>query len=112
MKKFFAGVKFLGQGFARVIRRPKLVLLGIVPAILSLLLFIGLFVLLFYFLREISTAATWFARDWQANLRNAVQVAASVAIVGVAVLLAVISYTGITLLIGDPFYEAIAQSVE
>jgi CysZ protein len=112
MKNFFAGVKFLGLGLGRVIRRPKLLLLGIIPGMLSLLLFIGLFVLLFNFLTEISRAATWFADDWSAGLRQTVEVAAGVAIVGASGLLAIITFTAVTLLIGDPFYEAIAESVE
>lgn len=112
MKNFFVGVKFLGQGLGRVIRRPKLLLLGIIPAILSMLLFIGLFVLLFNYLTEISTAATWFARDWSTGWRTTVEVAAGVAIVGASGLLAIITYTAVTLLIGDPFYEAISESVE
>jgi CysZ protein len=112
MKNFFVGVKFLLQGLGRVMRRPKLLLLGIIPAILSLLLFIGLFVALFNYLTEISEAATWFARDWAGTWRDAIQAAAGVAIVGVSGILAIISYTAVTLLIGDPFYEAIAESVE
>src|SRR5688572_6644988 len=112
MKNFFAGVKFLGQGLGRVIRRPKLLVLGIIPAILSLLLFVGLFVLLFKFLTDISEAATWFARDWSTSWRTTVEIAAGVAIVGASGLLAIISFTAVTLLIGDPFYEAIAESVE
>ncbi len=112
MKNFFVGVKFLGQGLGRVVRRPKLLLLGIIPAILSLVLFVVLFVLLFKFLGDISETATWFARDWSPTWRETVEVAASVVIVGLSGLLAIISYTAITLLIGDPFYEAIAESVE
>src|SRR5688572_31551219 len=100
MKNFFAGVRFLGQGLGRVFRRPKLLILGIIPAILSLLLFIGLFVLLFNFLTEISEAAAWFARDWSTTWRTTVEVAAGVAIVGASGLLAIITYTAVTLLIG------------
>ncbi len=112
MKNFLVGVRFLGQGLGRVFRRPKLLLLGIIPAFLSLLLFIGLFTLLFVFLTEISETATWFARDWSTGWRNTVEVAAGVTIVGVAGLLAIVSFTAVTLLIGDPFYEAIAEAVE
>lgn len=112
MKNFLIGVRFLAQGLGRVIRRPKLLLLGIIPALLSLLLFVGLFTLLFYYLTDLAEAATWFASGWSTGWRNTVEVAAGVAIVGVAGLLAIVSYTAVTLLVGDPFYEAIAEAVE
>lgn len=112
MKDFATGVKFLGLGLRRIARRPRLALLGIIPAVLSMMLFTGLFVLLFYFLGDLSEAATWFARDWSAAWRSTVEVAAGIAIVGVAALLAIVSFTAVTLLIGDPFYEAIAESIE
>jgi CysZ protein len=112
MKNFFAGVRFLGQGVHRVARRPKLVLLGIIPAILSLVLFVGLFVALFYFLGDLSEKVTWFAGDWTDAARQSIRVLAGIAIVGAAGLLAVVSYTAVTLLIGDPFYETIAEAIE
>jgi CysZ protein len=112
MRNFFTGVSFLGMGVRRVARRPKLVLLGIIPAILSLALFIGLFVILFYYLGDLSQKATWFANGWASAAREAIRVLAGIAIVGVAGLLAVVSFTAVTLLIGDPFYETIAESIE
>ncbi len=112
MKNFFAGVRFVGSGMRRVVRRPKLLLLGIIPAILSLALFVGLFLLLFYFLGDLTRAATWFADGWDAAARDTIEFLAGVAIVGVAGFVAVISFTAVTLLIGDPFYETIAESIE
>jgi CysZ protein len=113
MKDFFAGAGFLFRGIRGVARRPKLVLLGIIPAIISMLLFIAAFVALFYNIDTLAEGSTdWFARSWDEGLRTAVRVAAGAAIVAVAVLLAIVSYAGITLLIGDPFYEAIAEAIE
>jgi CysZ protein len=112
MSNFFAGVRFLGQGVHRVARRPKLVLLGIIPALLSLALFVGLFVVLFYNIGDLSEKATWFAGGWEPAARDTLRVLVGIAIVGAAGLLAVVSYTAVTLLIGDPFYETIAESIE
>jgi CysZ protein len=109
---FFAGVLLLGQGIKEYGRNPRRLLLGLVPAVLSLLLFTALFAALFYWLTELSAAVTWFADDWSTGWRTAVQVAAGVTLVGVSGLLAIISFTAVTLIIGDPFYEAIARSVE
>jgi CysZ protein len=112
MKNFFAGMRFLGSGMRRVARRPKLLVLGIIPAILSLALFVGLFVVLFYFLGDLSEKLTWFADDWSTAARSAIRLLAGIAIVGAAGFVAVVSFTAVTLLIGDPFYETIAESVE
>jgi CysZ protein len=112
MKNFLTGVKFLGRGAKQVFRRPKLVLLGILPALLSLVLFTGLFVLLAYNLDWLSGKATWFARDWTGGWQTTVEFFAGAAIVGFSGLLAIISFTAVTLLIGDPFYETIAEAIE
>ncbi|BCJ71361.1 membrane protein [Catellatospora sp. IY07-71] len=112
ISEFFLGVRLLGRGVRRYVRSPKLIMLGLIPAVLSLLLFIGLFWALFYFLDDVSAAATWFADDWSEDLRSSARLLAGVAIVGASGLLAVVSYTAVTLLIGDPFYEAIGEAVE
>jgi CysZ protein len=112
VSEFFLGVRLLGRGILRYVRSPRLIMLGLIPAVLSLLLFIGLFWLLFHFIGDVSAAATWFADDWSEEVRWAVRLFAGIAIVGASGLLAVVSYTAVTLLIGDPFYEAIGEAVE
>lgn len=113
MKDFFEGVALLGQGLKRVGTNPKRLFLGLIPAFLSLILFAVLFAVLLFFLGDLVGLATWYARDWESEgMRGAVEVLTGVAIVGVAGLLAVLSYTAVTLAIGDPFYEAIAESIE
>jgi CysZ protein len=113
MKDFFEGVKLLGQGLKRVGTRPKRLFLGLIPAFLSLLLFAVLFAVLITFLGDIVGVATWYARDWESSgLRATVEVLTGAAILGIASLLAILSYTAVTLAIGDPFYEAIAESIE
>jgi CysZ protein len=113
MKDFLEGVKLLGRGLKRVGTNPKRLFLGLIPAFLSLILFAILFAVLIIFLDNLVGLATWYARDWESGtLRGTVEVFTGVAILGVAGLLAVVSYTAVTLAIGDPFYEAIAESIE
>lgn len=112
VSEFFVGVRLLLRGIGRYVRSPKLILLGLIPAVLSLLLFVGLFTLLFYYLDELSAEVTWFADGWDQSLRDSVRLLAGIALVGVSGLVAVVSYTAVTLLIGDPFYEAIGAAVE
>ncbi|WP_308167830.1 EI24 domain-containing protein [Catellatospora tritici] len=112
ISNFFTGIRLYGRGLARYARSPRLILLGLIPAVLSLLLFTGLFALLFYFMGEITDTVTWFARDWSEAGRETARLFAGIAVVGASGLVAVLSYTAVTLLIGDPFYEKIAASIE
>jgi CysZ protein len=111
-RQFFFGVRLLGQGLSLYARTPKLLLLGIIPALISGAVFVGGFVALFVFLDELAAAATWFADGWSAESRSVARVVAGVGIAGVAVFLGVLSFTALTLLIGDPFYEKISERIE
>lgn len=106
------GVRLFGRGLKFYGRNPRLVLLGVLPALLTLVLFAVLFGVLLYFVDDLSRAVTWFADDWSSGTRQAVRIAAGIGLVGFALLLWAVSFTAVTLLIGDPFYEKIAESVE
>ena len=106
------GVRVFGRGLKFYGRNPRLILLGILPALLTLVLFAVLFSLLLYFVDDLSRLATWFADDWSEGPRTAIRIAAGIGLVGVALLLWAVSFTAVTLLIGDPFYEKIAEAVE
>ncbi len=113
MKDFFAGMRLLTQGMRAVGRSPRLILLGMIPAVLSLLLFAGLYTLLIIFYGNVVDAATWYAQDWQSAFwRTTAEIATGVAIAGVSVLFTIVSFTAVTLIIGDPFYEKISEMVE
>jgi CysZ protein len=110
--EFFAGVGLLGRGLGLYARSPRLVVLGLIPALISGLLFVAAFATLIYFVSDLADLATWFADDWSEGLRDAVQFLAAVGILGLGGLVGVLTFTAITLLIGDPFYEKISEEVE
>lgn len=93
-------------------RDPKLVVLGIVPALISGALYLGAFVTLIMFIGDLAQLATWFADDWSSGARTTARVVAAVVILGLGALLGVLSFTAVTLLIGDPFYETISERIE
>nr|WP_249999475.1 EI24 domain-containing protein [Actinoplanes sp. M2I2] len=112
VKQFLVGAGLLGRGLGLVLRRPKLLGLGLVPALIAGLLYgTALFFLLDY-LPQLSGAVTWFADDWAGTVRDAVRVFAGLGLLGVSGLLGVLTFTAVTLLIGDPFYERISELVE
>ncbi|WP_408635466.1 EI24 domain-containing protein [Phytohabitans suffuscus] len=110
--EFFAGVGLLGRGIGMYARSPRLVLLGIIPALISGLLFVAAFVTLIYFVSDLAELATWFADDWSEGPRDLVRFLAAIGILGLGGLIGVLTFTAVTLLIGDPFYEKISETVE
>jgi CysZ protein len=67
---------------------------------------------LLYFLGDLAGAVTWFADSWPAAARTLARVLAGLAILGVAGLVGVVSFTAVALAIGEPFYERISHRVE
>ncbi|MDQ7906694.1 EI24 domain-containing protein [Phytohabitans sp. ZYX-F-186] len=110
--EFLAGVGLLGRGIGMYARSPRLVVLGIIPALISGLVFLAAFATLIYFVSDLAELATWFADDWSEGLRDAVQFLAAIGILGLGGLIGVLTFTAVTLLIGDPFYEKISEMIE
>lgn len=112
VRAYAQGVRLLGEGLARYARTPRLMVLGLIPVAVTALLFTAALAGLLFFLGDLATAATWFADDWSPGARNLVRVLVGAAILGAAVLLGVVSFTALTLAIGEPFYERISAHVE
>lgn len=109
---FFTGVRYLGRGLGYWRKRPRLMLLGLVPALISLVLLAAAIVPLLINLGALTTWATPFADTWDpfwaTTLRSAVGLVVAVA----AIVLASVVFTALTLVIGDPFYQRIWRAVE
>lgn len=110
--QFISGVGLFLRGVAMYARSPGLVLLGIVPALISGALFVGAYATLAYFVTDLAEWATPFADDWSPGLRNVTRIVAGLALLGLGGLLSVLTFTAVTLVIGDPFYEKISERVE
>jgi CysZ protein len=109
---FLRGASFLLRGAAMYARSPRLMLLGLIPAMIAAVLLLAAFAVLISFLGDISAAATWFADGWSDGPRRAMRVFAGIAVVGAFLMISVVAYTGLTMTIGEPFYEAISKNVE
>lgn len=112
LRDFSTGVKLLGQGFALVFRSPKLLLIGAIPALLTTVLLVGGLVGLALWVDEIAAWVTPFADDWNEPPRAAIRFAAGFSVIGAFVAIGLLLFTAITLIIGGPFYEHIAETVE
>jgi len=102
----------LFRGIGMYARSPRLILLGLVPALITALLVGGVLAVLVWYISDITEAATWWAGGWDADARRGAQLVVGIAVLGLAGLLAILTYTALTLAVGDPFYESISKQVE
>lgn len=107
-----SGAAYLGRGFGLWITSPRLMLLGAVPALVVGLVYLVGIVVLVVNLDTIVVWATPFASGWAEPLILSTRVAAALIFVIVAALFAVYTFTAVTLVVGDPFYERIWREVE
>jgi CysZ protein len=112
VRQFAVGAGMLGRGLALCLRRRRLLGLGILPALIAGILYAAALVTLIVFVDDLAGAVTWFARDWPSGWQDVMRILAGLALIGVAGLLSVLTFTAVTLLIGDPFYEKISELVE
>jgi CysZ protein len=112
VRRFATGAGLLGRGLGLVLRDPRMLGLGLVPALISGVLYAALIVTLIVFIDDLSAAVTWFADDWSEAVRRLARIVAGAALLGVSGLIGVLTFTAVTLLIGDPFYEKVSGMVE
>ncbi|WP_353808892.1 EI24 domain-containing protein [Agromyces sp. SYSU T00194] len=107
-----AGAGDLLRGFAFWRRRPGAMALGLVPAAIVALVVLAALVALGATVGDLVTWITPFADAWDAGWAIALRVAVGAALFGATILLAAVTFTALTLTVGDPFYERIWRAVE
>ena len=112
MREFVRGARMLLGGFGWWRSRPATMLLGLVPAALVGLVLTAGLVALGVSLPGLTTAVTPFAEGWIPVWRDFLRLGVGTAMFGGAVVIAVVSFTALTLIVGDPFYERMWRRVE
>ena len=112
MREFLRGMATLGQGFGFWPRRPRQMALGLVPAGIVGVVLLGALITLGAFLPAIVEGVTPFADAWPEFWATAVRIAVGAAVFGGAIVLAAVSFTALTLTVGEPFYDRIWRAVE
>ncbi|MFC1403849.1 MULTISPECIES: EI24 domain-containing protein [Streptacidiphilus] len=109
----------LGKGLGHLLKGQRWVLrhgrwwgFGLLPGLVALVLYIAALVALATYATDIASWATPFADSWSADWRSAVRALLAVLLVCGSLLLAVVTFTAVTLLIGQPFYESLSERVE
>jgi CysZ protein len=112
VREFVDGLGLVGRGIGMWARSPGLLLLGAVPALIAFVVLTAAFVVLCVFVTDIVGWATPFADGWAAGTRETVRVLLDITLLGSALLVAVLTFTALTMAIGDPCYEAISRRVD
>ncbi|GAA2869838.1 EI24 domain-containing protein [Streptosporangium fragile] len=106
------GIGFFFQGLRWVARYPRWWSFGLIPALIVFVLYaFGL-----YFLGtnalDIADWATPFADGWGEAARTALRGVVALALFGAGLVLSVVTFTAVTLIVGEPFYEKLSEKVE
>jgi CysZ protein len=109
---FFGGVAFLGRGFGMYRRHPFLMLVGLLPALIAFVALVAAFVAMVLYVDKVVDLLTPYTDSWPAVFRDGLRLVAIIAIGIVWVMLSVLGFVTLTLIIGEPFYEAISRRVE
>ncbi|MCW4384237.1 EI24 domain-containing protein [Salinibacterium sp. SYSU T00001] len=112
LRGFAQGVALLLRGFRAWGSNPGVMLLGLIPAVITSLLFGAGIVALAVHLEPITAALTGFAESWDEPWQGVLRVAVGGALLGASVLVAIYTFTLVTLTIGAPFFERISRAVD
>lgn len=112
MREFGAGFTTLLRGFTWWRRRPGRMALGLVPALLVALAAGAALLAFGASLPGIADALTPFADGWLPVWAGMLRIAVGAALFGAALLLVAVTFTAVTLTVGEPFYDRIWRTVE
>jgi len=112
MKEFFEGAALLARGLGQWRRTPGAMALGLIPGTVVGLIFGAALVTWGILLPQLVDDWTPFADSWAPFWAGTVRTAIGLASFGAAVLLVVVSFTAVTLAVGEPFYDRIWRATE
>ncbi|MER7796883.1 EI24 domain-containing protein [Microbacterium sp. NPDC096154] len=112
MREFWRGAGTLIDGFRWWRRRPGVMAAGLAPAAIVGAVLTGALIALGFALPGLVELLTPFADGWGELAASALRWAIGLALMGGAVVLAIVTFTALTLVVGEPFYDRIWRSVE
>lgn len=112
VRELLAGAALVPRGFGFWRRRPGVMALGMLPAIIAGALIAAVLIALGLNVEALAQAVTPFADDWAERDRGVLRTLLALVIVAGAIIGTVYTFTTLTLLIGDPFYERIWRAAE
>lgn len=106
------GFGYLMKGQRWVARRGRWYGFGLLPALVTLVLYAGALVGLAYGADDLAGWATPFADGWTSPWQGLFRAFLTALVFALGLFIAVVTFTAVTLLIGQPFYEALSEEVD
>src|SRR5690606_4839803 len=107
LRDFCTGVGFFLKGVAWAARNGRWWLFGLIPAVIAFVVYVVALILLVTNALALADFLTPFADSW--SWREAFRWAVAVALFLGGLALAVLTFTAVTLTIGEPFYEKLSS---
>ncbi|GAA2523323.1 MULTISPECIES: EI24 domain-containing protein [Streptomyces] len=112
MRDLGAGFRYLLKGQRWVARHGKQFGFGLLPGLITLVLYAAALVALALWGEDFVAWATPFADDWSSPWLGLFRGFLTVVLFALGLLLSVLTFTAVTLLVGDPFYESLSEKVD
>ncbi|WP_040825818.1 EI24 domain-containing protein [Nocardia jiangxiensis] len=112
MRDLAAGFGYLLQGQRWVATHRRRFGYALVPGLIALVLYVVAIVALAWFVGDVVAWATPFADHWASPWPDVLRGFLDVLLLVLCLFLAVITFTALTLALGQPFYEALAEHVD
>jgi CysZ protein len=112
MRDVTRGLRLLFEGQRWAIRHGRDWRFGMIPALITFIGYAAALVALALWADDLASWATPFADHWSAPWAGTFRGLLTAVLFGGGLLLALISFTAGTLLVGQPFYETIAERVD
>jgi CysZ protein len=112
MRDLGVGFGYLLQGQRWVGRHGRQYGFALLPGLIALVLYVAALVALAVWGQDAVAWATPFADDWSSPWQGLFRGFLTVVLFALGLLLAVLTFTAVTLLIGQPFYESLSEKVD
>ncbi|QKW06312.1 EI24 domain-containing protein [Streptomyces sp. NA04227] len=112
MRDFRVGFGHLVKGQRWVARHGRSYGLGLLPGLVTLVLYLAALTSLALWGTDLTEWATPFADDWSSPWRGLFRGFLTAVLFALALMLSVLTFTAVTLLVGQPFYEKLSERVD
>jgi len=112
MRDLGVGFGYLIKGQRWVARHGRQFGFGLLPGLITLVLYAAALTALALWGADFVAWATPFADDWSSPWLGLFRGLLTVVLFALSLLLAVVTFTAVTLLIGQPFYESLSEEVD
>ncbi|MFH9392012.1 EI24 domain-containing protein [Streptomyces sp. NPDC017556] len=112
MSDLGAGFGYLMKGQRWVAQHGRWFGFGLLPGLVTLVVYAGALIGLGYGADDLVGWATPFADDWSSPWQGILRTGLTALVFVLGLFLAVITFTAVTLLVGQPFYESLSEEVD